>query len=427
MKLMKIMQKQLDVVISAIFIFSFFALYSHLALRLSQGIYFDYLNLGFDFDPPYFVDHMVGELSTSVNYKHPLAMLFRPFAELFLLLGFQPKEASALVMASFGGMSVALVYGFCRMAFFGVPEALASASFFGVSATPMFTSIIAESYGWASFSIVLVWCAFLYSTKRNDRSFKYRLTAAVLASGVTITNVLHALVAEFFLWLKTRNLKQSLFHAILFGIAVAFVLLVILAVLQPRGLWTIATQPMQTAKEVYWMRTKGDTVNIDMLVATYFTYSFFAPAFTEVAISPTSFMVDFRQFSFKFGEMVVVYLWWIFAIVGCWSGFRDEQYRRVALPLAVILAINFLFHLDYQYRGSVYLYAAHLHFPILALACGAGPWVSKQKWHLRLGYSAILGCFVFAAILINGPRAGEFSRMFDSLSFPSDDPSIVRQ
>jgi len=51
---------QPDVTIAMGLALLYFFLYAHFGLRLAQGIYFDYLNLAFDFDPPYFIDFLVG-------------------------------------------------------------------------------------------------------------------------------------------------------------------------------------------------------------------------------------------------------------------------------------------------------------------------------------------------------------------------------
>jgi hypothetical protein len=413
-----------DVAIAMGLALLYFFLYAHFGLRLAQGIYFDYLNLAFDFDPPYFIDFLVGSLPSGVNYKHPLSMLFRPFASLFLMVGFEPKAAAALVMALFGGLTVALVYGFACLANFGRLQAVAAALFFGASSTPFFTSIIVESYGWASFSIVLVWCIFMMGQRAKHTPVAGPLLAAVLVAGVTITNMMHALVAELFSRLRTDSLKHALLRTVLFGLYAGLALVVVLAVLQPQALWGVVAHPVQTAKEIYWLRTKGATTGVTELVLTFFGYSFFSPAFAKVVIAPDIFMSDFRAFSYAPIESYFVIAWWLFALVGAVLGFRHSQFRRVAMPMALIVVLNLLFHLDYQFRGSLYIYAAHLHFPIFVLGMGAAPWVASQTMRIRAGYVTILLTLAVAALAINMQRASEFVVMFDTLLFPADAAAI---
>ena len=417
---------QPDVTIAMGLALLYFFLYAHFGLRLAQGIYFDYLNLAFDFDSPYFIDFLVGTLPSGVNYKHPLSMLFRPFASLFLVVGFEPKAAAALVMALFGGLTVALVYGFGCLANFGRLQAVAAALFFGASSTPFFTSIIVESYGWASFSIVLVWCVFMMNQRAKRTPEAGPLLAAVLVTGVTITNMMHALVAELFSRLRTDSLKHALMRTALFGLYAGLALVVVLAVLQPQALWGVVAHPVQTAKEIYWLRTKGATTGVTELLLTFFGYSFFSPAFAKVVIAPDIFMSDFRNFSYAPIESYFVIAWWLFALVGAVLGFRHSQFRRVAMPMALIVVLNLLFHLDYQFRGSLYIYAAHLHFPIFVLGMGAAPWAASQTLRIRAGYMIILLTLAVGALTINMQRASEFVVMFDTLLFPADAAAINR-
>jgi len=413
-----------DIFVSIVFGVCFFFVYAHFGLRLAQGIYFDYLNLAFDFDPPYFIDYLVDKLPTGVNYKHPLAMVFRPFANLFLLTGWPPKSSSVLVMALFGAVTVALVYGFTRMARFGRPEAMAATLFFGCSSTTLFTSMIVESYGWANFSIVLVWFVFIWSAVTKQTCQKSKLMVAILVAGVTITNVMHAVVAELFSQLRSGNFKRAVVRTALFGLVIGLGLLVMLAVLQPQELWNTMVRPVQTAKEIYWLRTKGENSGMVNLLCTFFGYSFFSPAFAKVALSPDVVMMDFRAFTYASLEKVAVFAWWIFALTGVVLGLKNREFRVVAIPLLVVMALNVLLHLDYQFRGSVYIYAAHLHFPIFALGMGAAPWVSAQQRALRLGYIGLLLALAVSALVINTQRASDFVVMFDTLAYPPDAAAI---
>jgi hypothetical protein len=419
-------KSQPDIAIALVLTVLFFFLYAQFGLRLAQGVYFDYLNLAFDFDPPYFIDFLVGSLPSGVNYKHPLSRLFRPFASLFLVFGFEPKAAAVLVMALFGSLTVTLVYVFSCLANFGRPQAFAATLFFGASSTPLFTSIIVESYGWASFSIVLIWCVFMLGQRAKSVPVTAPLLAAVLVAGVTITNIMHSLVAELFSQLRTGGPKNAFIRTILFGIFAGLALFVVLAVLQPLDLWNVIVRPVETAKEIYWLRTKGDVAGPSELLLTFFGYSFFSPEFARVEIGPDVFMSDFRTFSYDSIERLFVIVWWVFAAAGAAMGFRHPQFRRVAMPLALILIINLLFHLDYQYRGSLYLYAAHLHFPIFALGMGAAPWVASQSLRIRVGYVTVLLTLAVAALAINLQRASDFVVMFDTVPFPADAAAINR-
>lgn len=415
-----------DLIVALALAALFFFLYAHFGLRLAQGVYFDYLNLSFDFDPPYFMRYLVGNLPEQVNYKHPLAMAFRPVASLFLLMGFEPKAAAALVMAVFGALTVALVYGFARLANFARPEAIAATLFFGCSSTTLFTSIIVEAYGWANFSIVLVWFLFMWGAVIQRPGYATKLFTAILVAGVTITNVMHAIVSEFFAQLRGGDVKRAFSRTVLFGLAVSLGLMVTLAVIQPHELWNLVAHPVQTAKEVYWLRTKGANSGMGDLLLTFFGYSFFSPAFAKVALSSDVVMVDFRTFAYTSLEQMAVFAWWAFALAGVSLSIKSKvtNYRLVVVPLLVVITFNMLLHLDYQFRGSLYIYAAHLHFAVFALGMGAAPWASLQRRGVRLVYVGVLLVLTAAALMINTQRASEFVVMFDTLAYPADSEAI---
>jgi len=90
----------------------------------------------------------------------------------------------------------------------------------------------------------------------------------------------------------------------------------------------------------------------------------------------------------------------------------------------MVLALNVLLHLDYQFRGSLYIYAAHLHFGVFALAMGAAPWVSAQGSRLRLGYVGVLLALAGAAMVVNVQRAAALAPLFDTLAYPADAAAI---
>lgn len=423
---MGISKHKTDTSIAILLAAAFFSLYAHFGLRLAQGIYFDYLNLAFDFDPPYFINFLVGQMPDRVNYKHPLSMIFRPIASLFVLTGFAPKAAAVLVMALIGSLTVALVYGFCRLARFGRPEAAAATLLFGASSTSLFTAIVVESYGWANFSIVLVWFLYVLGLRTSQVGTKTRLAAAVLVAGVTVTNVMHSLLAEFFALWRTTTLKRAIVRTAFFGFGTGLAMIVVLAILQPEELWNVVARPMQTAQEVYWLRTKGANSGLADLMLTFFGYSFFSPGFTKVAISPDVVMIDFRAFIYDHLVQFSVFVWWAFAVIGIAIGLKHKegQYRLIITPLLAVIVLNLLLHLDYQFRGSLYIYAAHLHFPIFALAMGAAPRVSEQHIRLRAVYVCVLLVLAASALAANVQRTAEFVVMFDSLAFPADDAAI---
>lgn len=405
------------------------AVYASFGLRLAQGSYFDYLNLAFDFDPPYFLDYLTGSTSTGdfgVNYKHPLWMLFRPFGLVLLSLGFTAKQAAALVMALFGGLSVALAYGFARLTGAGRPESLAASLFFAGSCSTWLNAMVIESYGWANFSLALMWCGYALALGRRFESFWARALAAALVAGVTITNLVQALIAEGLWRRQSSSLFVTVRHLFLFGALVGLIVILLIALCQPRELWWLLSHPVSALKEVYWMRTKTDAeAGLLQLMQTFFVSSFFAPEFEPVPLSPVVTMLDFRGFSVSPMVLATSCVWCGFLLFNGLMGLRRSGPQRVlTLALLAAVAFNLLFHLDYQLRGSVFIYAAHLHFPIFALSLGAAPWVRQQGQAVRLGYAALFLLMAGVAWANNGLRNDQLIEHMTQIEVPADAPEV---
>jgi hypothetical protein len=84
----------------------------------------------------------------------------------------------------------------------------------------------------------------------------------------------------------------------------------------------------------------------------------------------------------------------------------------MALGLLATLVVNILFHLEFQYRGSVTIYAAHTHFLVFALGTGLARPVARHPG-LRVAY---VGSVLALAALVaadNVPAVMEFAAAFD--------------
>lgn len=264
-------------------------------------------------------------------------------------------------------------------------------------------------------------------TRVSPVALKRRYVAALLVAGVTITNVMHALVAEFFTWRPVLGVRHAAVRTVLFGVTVGAALLVMLVMLQPGDLGRALGQPVQTAKEVYWLKANSGSASLADLLRTYAGYGFLAPDFTRVALSDAVVMIDFRAFSYTRAETLVLFPWWGFGLVGLLAGLRDQGFRRVAVPLLLMVMLNLLLHLNYQFRGSLYLYSAHLYFPIFALGLGAAPWVSRQTWRWRMAYLGALSILILGAAMTNVTRVADFVGRFDHLGFPAEAVEIAPQ
>ncbi|MDD4915656.1 MAG: hypothetical protein PHW13_11550 [Methylococcales bacterium] len=421
-------QFRLDFMLALLFGLAGFGLYAYFALQLAETVYDDYLNLAFDFDPAYFLRFLTDKQAADgmgINYKHPFWPVFRQFAALFQAMGYDPKSASGLVMALFGGMTVTLSYVFARLFGAGRPESSAATLFFAAGSTGIFTSVIVESYGWVNFSLALLWCVYLINFRKFSFGVWPRLLAATLVFGVTITNIMQAVVAEFFLKCRTVNAGRAFIRAILFSLAVGLLAVFVVALFQPHDLWLALSDPLKTLRTIYWLKTKGETVGFIQLLKTFFIYSVYAPEFDSVRLSPTVDMLDFRAFRFSFPVLCAVWVWCGFWLANLIFGIRTKDGSKLILSLLATIILNLVFHLGYQFRGSIYIYAAHLYFPIFAVSLAAAPWVRTRGLGWRSGYTALFLILALFALQNNLLRSRQFIDYFKTIAIPADgDPAI---
>ena len=391
------------------------ALYGVLAFRLAQGAYLDYYNLAFDFDPIRTIAALAVTPPDFLNVKHPLVVLLRPLAWPFLLAGFTAKEAVALLMSGFGAASVALCFVFLRKAPIERSIAAALTLLFIVTGSQIFTSIITETYGIASFSIILTWVIAQARLRDASRFRRLRYVAGVLTFGTTITNVVQTFLAEFLVAWRSERLIRAVRRCVVFGVILLLPVVILAVAVWHNVLREELRDPVLALKHVSWLQTKGPRTGPLQVLMTFFTFSFVSPSYSWLMLPEGVNMPDFRDYAFPLAGRIAAPLWLAFCATGTVAALLHRRYRIIAAGLAVALVVNLLFHLDFQFRGSLYLYAAHMHFLIFALAAGLAPWLSAARWSGRAYIAAVL----LLAVLVgadNIPIASAFVADFDHVS-----------
>jgi len=386
--------------------------YAGLAVRLAQGQYFEYFNLAFDFDAAPVLSLLTGSSPDAFGVKHPLMLLLRPLGLALLALGLPAKTAAAIVMAASGGVRVAFVFAFLRVAKMGRPEAVALALLFAVTSTQMIIAMVTETYGFASLSLILVW---FIAQSRLDFPSRFRLSryvAAVGAAGITITNAMQPIAAELLVLWKEGGVLATVRKLLLFGLLFGAMFGAVALLVWYREIVHALSDPIGAAKAVWWLQTKGPSTGLLKVLQTVFGFSFVSPNYTVVLLPETTRMIDFREWSFPGLGHLVVAAWLVFFIIGTVAGLAHSGYRPTAVAIGITLLFNVLFHVWFQFRGSVYIYTGHTHFLVFALAAGVGPWVAGRRRARAVYLSAVLALAVSVAA-VNVPSAAEFTRRFD--------------
>ena len=350
-----------------------------------------------------------------MNVKHPLVVLLHPLTWPLLMAGLTAKEAAAFVMVAFGSATVALCFVFLRKAPIERPIAAALTLLFIVTGTQIFTSIITETYGIAGFSVVLTWVIAQARIVDASRFRRLRYAAGVLTFGTTITNVVQTFIAEMLVAWKWQGFVRAISRCIVFGMILTVPILILSFAIWHNVLLEELKDPVLAIKQVMWLQTKGPRTGTGEVLLTFFTLSFVSPTYSWLMLPEGINMRDFREYAFPFPGQIAAPLWLAFCAIGTLTGLCHHRYRIIASGIAVALVFNLVFHLDFQFRGSLYIYAAHMHFLVFALGVGLAPWLSAA----RLSGKVYIAVVLLLAVLVgadNLPIAGAFVADFDNVA-----------
>lgn len=404
-----------DLMLMVAFILASLGLYCPLAWRLAQGRYFAYNNLAFDFDPADMLQTLTGTPPDFQNVKHPLVVLLRPLASPLMMAGLSPNEAGPLVMTGFGAASVALCFVFLRKALIDRSIAAALTLLFMVTGTQIFTSIITESYGIAGFSVILTWVIAQSRIADATRFRRLRYAAGVLTFGTTVTNVMQTFIAEMLVAWRWEGFIRAVRRCIIFGLILAVPIAILSVAIWYNVLREELKDPVLALKHVYWQGTHGSRTAAWKVPETFFTFSFVSPIYSWLMLPGGINMRDFREYAFSLPGEIAAPAWLVFCAVGTLAGFWHRRYRIIASGVAAALVLNLLFHLEFQFRGSLYIYSAHMHFLIFALGAGLAPWLSAGR---PAGKAYIVVVLLLAAFVgaNNLPIAVAFVTDFDAVN-----------
>ncbi len=389
-------------------------LYALLSLRLAQGQYLAYFNLAFDFDPTRYMDLMGSAEYERGGVKHPFVLVLRALAWPARAWGAAPGEAAGLVMAAIGGATVALVFLFLRTIGARRPEAVALAVLFAVSASQVLTAMIAEAYGPAGFGIVLVWLVAAIRLRDPSRARVARYVAAVVGFGITTTNLMQSLIAEGLVWVRHRGVLGAIRPMLVFGVTLGVVLVGLILLVWHAELWAMLDDPVAALKQAYWQRTKGEKVGLVAVVLRLAGYVVAAPAFTIVPLPGGIEMWDFRDPEFPGLALPATALWHLFWLAGITAFLANPRTRWLGAGLVAALLANIVLHLDFQFRGSLFLYAGHVNFLVFALGCGLAPLV--RRWAVaRVGYVVVVMGLTVLVGSVSLDRAARIATGFDEV------------
>jgi hypothetical protein len=371
-----------------------FALYLGLALRLDTGGYFAVDNFAFDFDA---FRYTSGFFTNPVGggIRHPLLQFLHPITLGLLRLGLPLHLTVSLFFATIGAATVAVIFGLAACLAVKLLESVLFAAFFAISSTPLFLALVPESYGLSALGLALLYVVVLKRQSAPASYLRARFVLAVYLFGVTTTNIVQAGIAEMVIWFRRLPFLPAVSRLVSYGVLLGVFLAVAVALCID---WpSVLHDPVMAMKEAYWASAEHgeEKASFKTLVETFFGYSFVAPDFTSVPLpNGEATMLDFRDFRMTPIGLAALVLWLALLATGLGAALRDRANRTLFLSLAAAVVVNLLLHTKVQYRASVYIYAAHLHIPIFAIALFAGRYGGEsggiRRWSIVLGLAALV-------------------------------------
>ncbi|MBV7299799.1 hypothetical protein [Enterovibrio paralichthyis] len=346
---------------------------------LNEGFY-NKINIAFDFDQAWFVeilsyppDEWIYKTASDVNpliLKHLLLYLYRWPSELLQFFGFSPEEAVIIVSVLFHMGTMTVGFYIFSDVFQSFAKAFLLCIFMLFSATYLVNGIVVDSYVLAGFWIT---CAFaiyqsdLKATMRLEVDW-LKIIVYVMAVGTTTYLLLLVIVLEASLVLAKRH-DFSVSHItryLLSGI-VRFSLLFFLlfSICYYQSLSEIVSDPVNVVQKTLWAVVRGgEKEGVTSILTTFLFYTFFAPSHTVVDIGNNALMADFRP-----GENVFV-TYSVIAVLAAALVLLVKKPDPMLLVSFIWLGITIGFHLQYQDRGSIFLYTGHTMLPLMVIvAC----------------------------------------------------------
>lgn len=397
------------------------------AHMLSGSQVYGHYNLAFDFDPSRYVNLLTAnaeawsarDAASEFWIKHPFYLLHRPLVQVLMTVGLSPLWAVLGLSILLGVLSLLVFDQILRRLELPPTIRAAGVLLFASSATQIACVVVPDAYAAALLGILLaIWMVMSRAASPGGWPVQ-RFMLPVYLFGVTATNLVFAAMAEFAVQMTTQPLVRAVRNLVIWGVVSAALIAALLVALYPHDMLGAASDPIQALKSVLWVGTLTPDKTIPpasllTMLETMFAFSLSAPVPSVVMIPgataalPQIPMHDFRVFDYSAIGFVALVGWLtllVLGLVGLLRGLRTQQGVAIAMALGLMLAFNLAFHVYFQYRGSVFLYAGHFFPPVAVMAAvGIG-----QLHRLARGQTLAIALAILVLALLNA--ANNFAQM----------------
>lgn len=377
------------------------AFFSSINFQLLSIGFYDHINIAFDFDQAWFFDmlayppdawkHRVAQDTAPLLIKHPFIYLYRFPCQLLQHLGVNPELSVVLLSLMFHTGTLVLSYFIFLKILESPRKATFMTWFMMLSSTYLANGIVLDTYVLAGFWITCCFSLYLKELTEDSLNTNWlKILVYVMAIGTTTYLLLLVLLLEISLvWSKkakhdSKELIYYLFQGVIKSIGLFFILF---CLCYYQNIISILSDPVGVIKRTLWAVARpGEKEGIISIINTFVIHTFVAPFHSIIMIEKDISMADFRNGGYHFlGYILILPLLVLHAL-----SFKTKS------PLLFVsiawLMITMMFHVEYQDRGSLFLYTGHTMLASsIVIALGLRAFNVKVGWILPAFLIVFLG------------------------------------
>ena len=323
-------------------------------------------DLFFQADSRYAVENLT---ETTSHYKrvplHPtFVMMFNPMGQVINTFTHQPQLTASILCALFGGLNVGLLFYFFTLMKLPQRWSLIFAITFGLSSMQLVFSVLPDTYIFSGTGVILLLIA-------GVRKWKIQYWALITAYmlGITITNVVPAVLATFFFVFSGRlqqvwDQRQKFIQYCTLTSATIIVLSLLQKLIYDLSIFTFLHRVEEEQHFMFIPSTLSEAMHrvID-LAEHFFVFNIVAP-FTSLV--DHSFQGGIQLLSFQNSSLldyhlvgsVTVLLWLTIVGIGVRAIIKYQLYQLTFIKaFSLILLFHFILH--FLYGDDLMLYTAH--------------------------------------------------------------------
>ena len=389
---------------------------------VAAGAIFRKSNLAFDFDIDRFVQlwctnpFPVDQNEDYYAVRHPLAVMVRVVCTPMVRVGLDAHIAACSIAAVCAALSSILTFRIALALDARRSMAYILTALWTVSTTSLLLGVLPETYDLAFIALAYQLLLAIHWVAGRPPSFTTRGSVAVANFGITVTNVVLSGLVELICRLARQPVRKAFLGTAAFSASVGVIVLVLSA--SSFLLWPVKgiDSPLGAIKQVYWSAASAENTSARQSVGdvawTFGATSFVAPALARYpsGVPSNPYLWDLRGQNYSPVGWVAVLGWLGLLFSGAAAATRDRELWPI-WAIAILWAMgNIGLHSFWQFRDSVFLYAAHSHIAFFLLALAGARWAQRRRsW--MFAYSALVATLTLLVALNNVPVYLELSRL----------------